>query len=163
MRTLKTYTSLVLNIAESVWPIPCRSINVTAGFTYLVFFGILVRSGTDLGQYFSDMTYIFSYLFYCFFVLFLIILFFLYIVLFLFFTINLFFLWNFFFYITCYFYVIGDHCFHYFYCFCLLIYYSYLYLICIIITLNVSLLLCISIASIACASFFIRCVIFFDL
>ena len=35
--------------------IPYRSVNVTGGFTILVFFGILVRPGTDLGQDFSDM------------------------------------------------------------------------------------------------------------
>ena len=55
MRTLKTYAPFGLNIEDSVCPIPYRSINVTGGLPFLVFFGILVRSGTDLGQDFSDM------------------------------------------------------------------------------------------------------------
>ena len=29
--TLKTYVPFVLNIEESVWPIPCRTINVLVG------------------------------------------------------------------------------------------------------------------------------------
>ena len=49
IRILKTYAPFGLNIEVSVWPIPCRSINVTGGFTCLIFFGILVRPGTDFG------------------------------------------------------------------------------------------------------------------
>ena len=64
MRTLKTYTPFGFNIEDSVWPIPCRGINVTDGFTCLVFFGIMVRPGTDLGQDFLDMRYIFLYFLY---------------------------------------------------------------------------------------------------
>ena len=44
MRTLKTYAPFGLIIEDSVWPIPCRSINVTGGLTCLVFFGILYIS-----------------------------------------------------------------------------------------------------------------------
>ena len=40
----------------------CRSINVTGAFTFLVFFGILFRRGTDLGQEFSDMKYVFLFI-----------------------------------------------------------------------------------------------------
>ena len=36
MRTFKTYAPFGLNIEDSVWPIPCRSINVTGGL--MVFF-----------------------------------------------------------------------------------------------------------------------------
>ena len=64
MRTLKTYAPFGLNIEDSVRPIPCRSINVTGGLTYLVFFGILVRPETELGQDFSDMVYFFLYILY---------------------------------------------------------------------------------------------------
>ena len=62
IKTLKPYALLGLNIEDSVWPIPYISINVTGGLTCLVFFGILVRPGTDLGQDFSDMVYIWQYL-----------------------------------------------------------------------------------------------------
>ena len=44
MRTLKTYAPFGLIIEGSVWPIPCRSINVTGRLTFLVFFGILYIS-----------------------------------------------------------------------------------------------------------------------
>ena len=37
----------------------CININVTVGFTFLLFFGILVIPDTDLRQDFLDMTYIF--------------------------------------------------------------------------------------------------------
>ena len=59
MRILKTNAPFGLNIKDSVWPTPCRSINATGGFTCLVFSDMLVRSGTDLGQDFLDMAYIF--------------------------------------------------------------------------------------------------------
>ena len=65
MKTFKTYASFRLNIEDSVRPIPCRSINVTSGFTYWYFFGILVRPGRDLGQDFSDMANILLYFLYC--------------------------------------------------------------------------------------------------
>ena len=35
IRTLKTYVSFGLNIEDSIWPIPCRSMNVTGGLTCL--------------------------------------------------------------------------------------------------------------------------------
>ena len=47
--TLKTYVPFGLNIEDIVSPILCRSINVTGVFTFL-FFRILFRPGTDLGQ-----------------------------------------------------------------------------------------------------------------
>ena len=37
IRTLQTYAPFVLNIEDSVWPILCRSINVTGELTCLVF------------------------------------------------------------------------------------------------------------------------------
>ena len=61
MRTLKTYAPFELDVEDSVRPIPCRSINVTGRLNCLVFFGILVRLGTDL-EYFSDMTYFFVFI-----------------------------------------------------------------------------------------------------
>ena len=65
MRTLKTYAPSGLNIEDSAWPVPCRSENVCGGLTCLAFFlGLLVRPGTDLGQDFSDMAYIFFKFFY---------------------------------------------------------------------------------------------------
>ena len=65
MKTLKTYAPFGLNIEDSFWPNPSRSINVTDQFTCLVLFGMLVRLGTDLGQDFLDMAYIFLYFLYC--------------------------------------------------------------------------------------------------
>ena len=62
MRTLKTYAPFELDIEDSVRPIPYRSINVTGRLNCLVFFGILVRLGTDLEQYFSDMTHFFVFI-----------------------------------------------------------------------------------------------------
>ena len=59
MRALKTYHPFGLNIEDSVGPIPCRSINVTGALIISVFFGILVRPGTDLGQDFSDMAWLY--------------------------------------------------------------------------------------------------------
>ena len=67
MRILKTYVPFGFNNDDSVRTIPCRSINVNGGLTFLVFFGILVRLDTDLGQIFSDMAYIFLCFLYCFF------------------------------------------------------------------------------------------------
>ena len=37
MRTLKTYDPFGLNIEDSVWPIPYRSINVTGGLPFWYF------------------------------------------------------------------------------------------------------------------------------
>ena len=62
IRTHKTYVPFELNMEGSVWPFQCRSKNVTRGLTCLIYFGILVRPGTDLGTDFSDMAYIFLYL-----------------------------------------------------------------------------------------------------
>ena len=67
MSKLKTYALFGLNIGDSVWRIPCRSINVTGGLTYMVFFGILVTPGMDLGQDFLDMAYVFWHFWYYFF------------------------------------------------------------------------------------------------
>ena len=39
-----------LNVEDIFSPILCRSINVTGVFTFLVFFSVLVRPGTDLAQ-----------------------------------------------------------------------------------------------------------------
>ena len=49
IKTFKAYSSFELNIEDSVWPVPCSSINFTGEFTFFVLFGILVRPGTDLG------------------------------------------------------------------------------------------------------------------
>ena len=54
-------TPFGLNIENRLWPIPCRSVNVAGGLTCLVFFGILVRPGTDLGQEFSNMAYFYVF------------------------------------------------------------------------------------------------------
>ena len=59
METFKTYAPFGLNIEVSVWPIPCRSVNVTGWLTFLEFIGILVRPVTDLRQDVLDMTYVF--------------------------------------------------------------------------------------------------------
>ena len=64
IRALKTHAPFWLNIEDSVWSIPCRNINVTAGFNFLVFFGTSTGPGTGLEQDFSDMTYAFLYLLY---------------------------------------------------------------------------------------------------
>ena len=60
MRALKIYARL--SIEDTAWLMSCRSINVTGAFTFLVFFGILFRRGTDLGQEFSDMKYVFLFI-----------------------------------------------------------------------------------------------------
>ena len=57
--------SFGLNIENNFLPIPCRSINVTGGQKFLVFFDILVNQCTALAQDFSDMTYTFLYSLYC--------------------------------------------------------------------------------------------------
>ena len=44
MRTLKTFALFGVNIEDSVWQIPCRSINVTALFT---FFGTFWHIGSS--------------------------------------------------------------------------------------------------------------------
>ena len=65
MRTFKDYAVFGLNIEDIVWPIPCKSVNITGGLIISVFCDILVRRDTDLGQDFYDMTYAFLYLLYC--------------------------------------------------------------------------------------------------
>ena len=63
---LKTYPPFGLNIEDNVWLFPCRSINVTGGFSFLVFFAILIRSrtGMDLGQDFPDIFFCIYYIVY---------------------------------------------------------------------------------------------------
>ena len=138
MRTLKTYTPFGLNIEDSVWTIPCRSITVTGGLTCLVFFGIFVIPGTDLGQHFSDTTCILSNFLYCLFPYYL------------FFILCNLFLRS----VLLLFPLSGAR-----YC----TVYLFIIFIYTILKLEFLLLLCISIASITCTSYFIHCVILFDL
>ena len=65
MRTFKDYALFGLNIEDSVWPILCKSVNITGGLIISVFCDILVRRDTDLGQGFQDMINAFLYLLYC--------------------------------------------------------------------------------------------------
>ena len=59
MKILEAYAIFGLKIEGSVLPIPCGSINVTVGLLFDIFFGILVRQGTALGQDLSDMIHFF--------------------------------------------------------------------------------------------------------
>ena len=62
MKILEAYAIFGLKIEGSVLPIPCGSIKVTVGLLFDIFFGILVRQGTVLGQDLSDMIHFFCYL-----------------------------------------------------------------------------------------------------
>ena len=136
MRTRKGYVPFGL-IGDSVWPIPCRSINVFGGLTCLVFFGILVRPGTDLRQDFSDK--------------------------------KCFFFFNYLFVILCNLFLRYMLLFHYMlilfplsgvsYC----TIYLFIILMYTLVKLNALLFLYVSITSVASASYFILCVILFDL
>ena len=64
IRALKPYALLGLNIEDCVGPILRKSIHVGGGLTFFVFFGILFRTGTDLGQDFSGMKYVLLHLLY---------------------------------------------------------------------------------------------------
>ena len=48
---------------DSIKQIPSKGINVTSGFTFLVFLSLLVRPGTDLVQNYSEMAYVFCFLY----------------------------------------------------------------------------------------------------
>ena len=106
------------------------------GFPVWYFLGIFVRPGTDLGQDFSDMAYIFCIFYIAFYMLTYVC-----VVLLLHYVLVLFPL-------------SGAGC-------CTV--YWFIILIYTIVKLNVLLLLGISFDSIACASYFIHCVLLFDL
>ena len=114
------------------------------GLPVWYFFGIMVRPRKDLGKDFSDMTYIFLYFLYCLFP-------------------------YYYFVILCNLFLCYVLLFHYMlvlfplsgasYC----TVYLFIILIYTIVKLNVLLLSCITIDSITCVSYFIHCVILFDL
>ena len=63
MRTLKTYAAFGLYIENSVWPIPCRNINITGEFTLLTLHIGSTRYVFRTRFFGNDMFFVFSVLF----------------------------------------------------------------------------------------------------